>query len=169
MLETARRYRRDGISPVKTVRDLLSAIEVEPYNAFISYDEEGALLVAEKAERAIEKGSEEPLLGLPIAVKDNICTKDLPTTCASNILADFAPTYDAYVIERLKVRGSSSVCGQSLRSINLRARVGVSVIGIERQGATQVSPTADATLEADDVVLVLGDDDQIERTRELLA
>ena len=61
------------------------------------------------------------------------------------------------------------MCGQSLRTINLRARVGVSVIGIERQGATQVNPTADATLEADDVVLVLGDDDQIERTRELLA
>ncbi|NLC83179.1 MAG: hypothetical protein GX748_18550, partial [Lentisphaerae bacterium] len=49
------------------------------------------------------------------------------------------------------------------------ARVGVSVIGIEREGVTQVNPTADATLEAGDVVLVLGDDDQIERTRVLLA
>jgi CPA2 family monovalent cation:H+ antiporter-2 len=71
--------------------------------------------------------------------------------------------------ERLNVRGGSSVCGQSLRAINLRARVGVSVIGIEREGVTQVNPTADATLEAGDVVLVLGDDDQIERTRVLLA
>jgi len=106
MLETARSYRRDGKSPVKTVRDLLNAIEVEPYNAYISYDEEGALRIAEKAEQAIERGSEEPLMGLPIAVKDNICTRGLPTTCASNILANFKPTYDAHVIERLRVRGA---------------------------------------------------------------
>ncbi|HRR33814.1 MAG TPA: cation:proton antiporter [Kiritimatiellia bacterium] len=71
--------------------------------------------------------------------------------------------------ERLHVKRGSAVCGLSLREINLRARVGASVIGIERQGTTQVNPTADATLEAGDVVLVLGDDDQIDRVRELLS
>jgi len=69
--------------------------------------------------------------------------------------------------EWLRVEASSSVRGLSLREINLRARVGVSVIGIERGGRTTVNPTADERLTADDRVLLLGDDDQLAASRSL--
>ena len=106
MLETARRYRRDGISPVRVVQDLIAKIKTEPYNAYISYDEEGALRAAREAEKALEQNAEELLIGLPIAVKDNICTKGIPTTCASHILANFVPRYNAHVVERLRALGA---------------------------------------------------------------
>jgi CPA2 family monovalent cation:H+ antiporter-2 len=70
--------------------------------------------------------------------------------------------------EKIKVAPASEVCGKSLRDINLRARVGGSVISIERHGSTRVNPTAEDTLEAGDVVLALGDDDQLALVRDLL-
>jgi CPA2 family monovalent cation:H+ antiporter-2 len=99
-----------------------------------------------------------------LATLRGVLTKEVETNPAESA----AELLDIHT-ERLTVSGSSTVCGQSLRALNLRARVGASVIGIEREGATHVNPTPDATLEAGDVLLVLGDNDQIERTRKLLA
>ncbi len=70
--------------------------------------------------------------------------------------------------ERLKIGGSACLCGRSLREINLRARTGASVIGIERGGAGIVNPTAAETLEDGDVLLLLGDDEQIAAARRLI-
>jgi len=71
--------------------------------------------------------------------------------------------------ERMRVSRTAGVCGCSLKQINLRARGGASVIGIERGGRTIVNPTADDTVEPDDAVLLLGDDEQISRARTLLS
>ncbi len=71
--------------------------------------------------------------------------------------------------EKIKVGERSEVCGRTLREINLRALIGASVIGIERKGVTIVNPTASEKLEAEDAVLVLGDDEQIAQVRKWLA
>lgn len=74
----------------------------EKVRAYITLDEERAL---KKSRKVDEKGDfSNPLAGIPVAVKDNICTKDLKTTCSSKILSNFIPPYDATLTNRLKSR-----------------------------------------------------------------
>ncbi len=75
--------------------------------AFIRVDPDGALARAEAIDQRLAAGEDVgPLAGLPVAVKDNICARGGKTTCASQILADFAPPYDAHVVERLHAAGA---------------------------------------------------------------
>lgn len=78
--------------------------EVEPeINAFITLNKEEALKEAERIDEKIKNNEELGLLaGLPIGIKDNIATKNLRTTCASKILENFIPPYNATVIEKIK-------------------------------------------------------------------
>ena len=72
--------------------------------SFITVTEELALKQAEKAQEIIDKGEAKALTGIPLAIKDNICTDGVATTCASKMLENFIPPYDACVIEKLKAQ-----------------------------------------------------------------
>ena len=74
--------------------------------SFITVTKEKALEMAENAQKRIDSGDVSPLTGIPLAIKDNICTKGVRTTCASRMLENFVPPYDATVIERLKAQGA---------------------------------------------------------------
>ena len=74
-------------------------------NAFITVCAERALADAQKADAKIAAGDSHPLLGIPLAHKDLYCTKDLLTTCASKMLANFASPYDGHVVEKLDHAG----------------------------------------------------------------
>lgn len=106
MLETARIYRNEDVTPKRYIKELLRRIKKDPHNIFVTLNEDGALQQAELCAKAILQGDEDLLLGIPIAIKDNICTKGIRTTCASKILSNYIPTYDAHVIEQLKQRGA---------------------------------------------------------------
>ena len=72
-------------------------------NAFITIDEAGALKAADAVDQKAAEGQVlGPLAGIPIALKDVLCTKGLRTTCASKILDNFIPPYDATVVTRLR-------------------------------------------------------------------
>lgn len=75
-------------------------------NAYITLNKEDAYAQAVRQQKEIDNGNiASALAGVPIAVKDNICTKGINTTCASKILDGFVPTYDATAVERLKAAG----------------------------------------------------------------
>ena len=74
----------------------------EQVKAFVTVTEEEALAQAEQAQSAISSGKAGPLTGIPLGIKDVICTKGIPTTCSSKMLENFRPPYDATVMERLK-------------------------------------------------------------------
>lgn len=89
----------------KVVEELFAQIEEkEPLiGAYLTLDKEGALKTAEEIDARVKRGERPGLLmGVPVAVKDNICTRGLRTTCASKILGNFVPPYDAHVVERLR-------------------------------------------------------------------
>ena len=77
-------------------------------NAFITVAGERALCRADKLQAGV-KDAQSPLYGVPMAIKDNICTRGVRTTCASKILGDFTPPYDAAVVEQLADAGAVSL------------------------------------------------------------
>jgi aspartyl-tRNA(Asn)/glutamyl-tRNA(Gln) amidotransferase subunit A len=90
-------------SSEEIVTEYLNRISISNLNAFISVDQDKALSRARQIDADDIEG---PLAGIPIAIKDNISTKGMQTTCASNILKGYIPPYDAHVIERLKEAGA---------------------------------------------------------------
>ena len=88
------------IKPIDLVEEAFNNIEKnKEYNAYITLNKEEAIKQAKELEN-IEVDN--LLFGIPIAIKDNICTNNLRTTCASHILDNFIPIYDATVIEKIK-------------------------------------------------------------------
>lgn len=97
------RERIHADSSGEIVAEYLERITKSKLNAFITVSKEGALSQAQEIDA---KGHNGPLAGIPIAIKDNISTKGISTTCASKILTGYIPPYDAHVIEKLKNAGA---------------------------------------------------------------
>lgn len=84
----------------------IAAVDPE-VKSFIAVDEDGARLAARAVDEKIAaKAPAGDLAGVPIALKDNLCTRGYPTTCASKILEGWKPPYDATVVERLRAAGA---------------------------------------------------------------
>ncbi len=100
--------KQKDISSQELARAFLDRIQAVEDNvgAFITVDDEAAMEQAKRADKAISKGEIFSLTGIPVSVKDAICTKGLRTTCASKILEHFVPFYDAFVIKKLKEQGA---------------------------------------------------------------
>ncbi len=90
-------------SSEEVVAEYIEKIESSKLNAFITIAKESAL---SRAKQIDSEGYEGELSGIPVAIKDNISTKGILTTCASKILTGYVPPYDAHVIERLKDAGA---------------------------------------------------------------
>jgi aspartyl-tRNA(Asn)/glutamyl-tRNA(Gln) amidotransferase subunit A len=108
LVELRTALRRGEISSVAATQAMLDRI-VEQDNDLQSYltiTDKMALAQAQLADERLANGDSSPLLGVPIGVKDIICTQGVPTTAGSKILQGFVPPYDAFVVQQLKAAGA---------------------------------------------------------------
>ncbi len=108
-VELAAAIREGKTTAIEAVRASLERIEEkeERYHCYVTIDREGALAQAEKVQRRIESGElSGALAGVPMAVKDNLCTAGMLTTCSSRILRNFVPAYSAEAVWNLQKAGA---------------------------------------------------------------
>lgn len=108
-IELGKKIRSKEVSVEEAVQDALAQIrQKEPdIHSFVTIDEDGALKQARQIQDKIQSGAcTGPLAGVPMAVKDNMCTKGLLTTCSSKMLSDFVPAYTAEAVSRLRQAGA---------------------------------------------------------------
>ena len=101
-----KRLDRGDIGAVELTQRYLDLIKKDTTNSFITICEESALREAGKAQKLIDRGMSKAMTAIPFSIKDNICTRGIRTSCASAMLEDFVPEYDAEVVEKLKEQGA---------------------------------------------------------------
>lgn len=103
-LELGQAIRQGAVSPMEAVQQALERIRLEQAEnpTYLTVTEELALA---QAERLAKQLPDSPLAGVPAGIKDNLCTKGIPTTCASRMLKDFVSPYDATAVERFYAAG----------------------------------------------------------------
>jgi len=99
------------LSSVELTRACLERVEeVEPkVKALVTLTVEAAIKQAEEADKRIARGDIKPLTGVPVVIKDVLCTRGIRTTCSSRMLENFIPPYDATVVEKLNSLGAVTI------------------------------------------------------------
>ncbi|MGF0031359.1 Asp-tRNA(Asn)/Glu-tRNA(Gln) amidotransferase subunit GatA [Bariatricus sp. SGI.154] len=108
-VELGKKIKAKEISVVDAVKASIVQIEKmeKDVHSFVTIDKEGALKRAEEVQKLIDHGTlTGPLAGVPVAIKDNMCTKDMLTTCSSKILGNFKPTFTAEAVLNLERAGA---------------------------------------------------------------
>lgn len=166
-LELSQKIRDGEISVKETVDIYREQIEkMEPQvHAFLSVDENRLASRVQEVEEGIKNGSYSgPLAGVPIAVKDNICTKGQKTTCASKILENFVPAFDAEAVKRLEDAGMIVLGKTNMDEFAMGSTTETSAFGVTKNPwNTEHVPGGSsggscAAVAAGEAVLALGSD-----------
>lgn len=134
-LELGRQIKERKIGVEEVTKEALEHIrQVEPsYHSYVTVQEEGALERARQVQKGIDKGEySSPLAGVPMAVKDNICTKGLPTTCSSKMLENYKPTYNATVYSDLLDAGAVPLGKTNMDEFAMGSTTETSYFGVTR-------------------------------------
>lgn len=108
-VELGRKIKTKEVTVEEAVGAALAAIEKKEktVHSFVTVDKEGAIKRAREVQKQLNAGAlQGPLAGVPVAVKDNLCTKEMRTTCASKMLHNFVPTYSAEAVINLEKAGA---------------------------------------------------------------
>lgn len=125
------------VSAKELAADALKAIAEtdKTVGAYLTVAEEEAYRQAEAADRMLAEGTAGALTGIPFAMKDNICTKGVRTTCASKMLENWLPVYDACVTERLKAAGAVMLGKTNMDEFAMGSSSESSALGLTRNPA----------------------------------
>lgn len=105
----------------------------ESLNCYVTVDREGALQRADEVQKRIDDGTlTGPLAGVPVAVKDNMCTKGMLTTCSSKILGNFVPTFTADAVLRLEEAGAVILGKTNMDEFAMGSTTETSAYGVTR-------------------------------------
>ena len=108
-VELGKKIKAHEVTVEEATRAALDAIRAKEkdINSFVTVDEESAMIRAKEVQKMIDDGTlTGPLAGVPVAIKDNMCTKGMLTTCSSKILYNFIPTYTAEAVINLEKAGA---------------------------------------------------------------
>lgn len=102
-------------------------------HSYVTLDKEGALKKAEEVQKKIDAGElTGPLAGVPVAIKDNLCTKGMLTTCSSKILENFQPTYTAQAVENLEQAGAVIIGKTNMDEFAMGSTTETSAFGVTK-------------------------------------
>lgn len=131
----AKKIREREVSAVEATKAVLEQIEAKDknYNCYVTVTKEQALKRAGEIQKMLDSNlSVGPLAGVPVAIKDNLCTKGVLTTCSSKILYNFVPSYSATAVERLEAAGAVIVGKTNMDEFAMGSTTETSAYGITR-------------------------------------
>lgn len=123
------------VTAIEAVHSILEQIEKteNTYHCYVTIDKEGALKQAAEIQAKIDAGEQVgPLAGVPVAIKDNLCTEGLLTTCSSKMLGNFVPTYSAQAVQNLQKAGAVIIGKTNMDEFAMGSTTETSAFGVTK-------------------------------------
>ena len=134
-LELGKKIKAGEITSPQATEAVIKQIKAveEQVHSYVTLDEEGAMKRAKEVQAQIEAGTlTGPLAGVPAAIKDNMCTKGMRTTCSSKILENFVPTYTAEAVLNLEKAGAVILGKTNMDEFAMGSTTETSYYGVTR-------------------------------------
>ena len=134
-VELGKAIKSGEVTAVEAMQAVLDQIDKteETIHAYVTIDKEAALKKAAEVQKKIEAGEiTGPLAGVPVAIKDNMCTQDMLTTCASKILGNFVPTFSAEAVLNLEKAGAVMIGKTNMDEFAMGSTTETSAFGVTR-------------------------------------
>ncbi len=134
-VELGKAIKSGSVTAVEAMQAVLKRIDEsdKTINAYVTVDKEAALKKAEEVQKRIEAGElTGPLAGVPVAIKDNMCTEGMLTTCSSKILGSFIPTFSAEAVLNLEKAGAVIIGKTNMDEFAMGSTTETSAYGVTR-------------------------------------
>ncbi len=134
-VELGKKIKDKEVSVKEAVEAVIEQIEKydDELNCYVTVDKEKALKRAQEVQKQIDEGIlTGPLAGVPVAIKDNMCTKDMLTTCSSKILGNFVPTYTAEAVKNLEKAGAVIIGKTNMDEFAMGSTTETSAYGVTK-------------------------------------
>ena len=162
-LELGKKIKAGEITSPQATEAVIKQIKAveEQVHSYVTLDEEGAMKRAKEVQAQIEAGTlTGPLAGVPAAIKDNMCTKGMRTTCSSKILENFVPTYTAEAVLNLEKAGAVILGKTNMDEFAMGSTTETSAYGVTRNpwNTEHVPGGSSAAVAANECFYALGSD-----------